>query len=602
MAVAGDVPNKFDVVINSEGYRFADTEARRAVYALSPTFVPRTNVDGDYGDNKQDFWLTFTQRDWSLGEQQKFYRQSENQSRRYWRGTNVDVQTAGQVTLRKAVATATFAAAVRACHAWQPSGNDAINAAGVTNLYEISAIGAITDKGAHGLGATPSKYGIVTDAVDTYISTTTAGTVGVRKWNGTAFSTFSANGADILEYLNNTLYGLRVDANGDLVRWDSAGTLTSLFPWRQVDAGAIGAQVMQAYGGKLLIALFSGNGYGIWVYDGTAPAKVAEFPSAFSLHSMEVVMGVAFCGGCHVTKTAAGTGYHQRPCIYFYVNGTLGLLWQSDTIITAAGPQVNAPALAPSDAGLVFNDDTTGRLMFYDMSQGGIHAVGSYTVGSGGPALLAASSTSLLMTRNETTAYLYPDPSTVATSGTITTSLTDFDSSLEKHFKAIKVDYDEGSDGDGGSIDIAYRLNDLDGSYTTLQSGATAGTEYVIGTNGRAISVQITLNKGTSTSGPVLKRIYVRAAPVQQAFKRREYVLDLSGRNGVSPLLLRDGTPHPKDGLTMATNLNTAATMTTPITVTDRFSTYTGIVDPEGYQLTEVRPEEFLAVVRVREV
>jgi len=55
-------------------------------------------------------------------------------------------------------------------------------------------------------------------------------------------------------------------------------------------------------------------------------------------------------------------------------------------------------------------------------------------------------------------------------------------------------------------------VGDVDGSYTTLQTGAVSGTEYTL--TGRNISVKITLNKGTSTNGPVLKRHYIRAAPV----------------------------------------------------------------------------------------
>jgi integrase len=55
-------------------------------------------------------------------------------------------------------------------------------------------------------------------------------------------------------------------------------------------------------------------------------------------------------------------------------------------------------------------------------------------------------------------------------------------------------------------------VGDVDGSYTTLQTGAVSGTEYTL--TGRNISVKITVNKGTSTNGPVLKRHYIRAAPV----------------------------------------------------------------------------------------
>ena len=45
-------------------------------YAYSPTFVERANVQGDYGDNQQDFFMTFSQKDWSLGEQQRYFRRA----------------------------------------------------------------------------------------------------------------------------------------------------------------------------------------------------------------------------------------------------------------------------------------------------------------------------------------------------------------------------------------------------------------------------------------------------------------------------------------------------------------------------------------------
>ena len=102
--------------------------------------------------------------------------------------------------------------------------------------------------------------------------------------------------------------------------------------------------------------------------------------------------------------------------------------------------------------------------------------------------------------------------------------------------------------------------------------------------------------------GPTLRRVYVRASPLLQTFKRREYVLDLSGRDGEQSLQLRDGTHHPKDGQAMAVDLNTAAVATSPFSITDRFGTFTGIMEPDGFQLVEVRPEEYVATVRVREV
>jgi hypothetical protein len=158
--------------------------------------------------------------------------------------------------------------------------------------------------------------------------------------------------------------------------------------------------------------------------------------------------------------------------------------------------------------------------------------------------------------------------------------------------KAVKVDFDLATDGNGGSVDVAYRLNDPDGSYTNVQTGAVAGTEYTIGQSCRSISIKVTLNKGTSTLGPVLKRIYVRAAPVLQQFRIQQYSVECIGspEDGTARVL-RDGvSKHPKSGRLQADDLRTAATQTTPFTITDRFGSYTGLMIPETLKLNEVHP------------
>jgi hypothetical protein len=97
--------------------------------------------------------------------------------------------------------------------------------------------------------------------------------------------------------------------------------------------------------------------------------------------------------------------------------------------------------------------------------------------------------------------------------------------------------------------------------------------------------------------------VYVRAVPLPANFKRASYILNLTGRNGEQHAQCRDGSLHPKDGLELATSLRTALTSTTPVSITDRFGTFTGILEGgDGFELMEVRPEEFIARVRVREV
>src|SRR5439155_8404445 len=102
-----DVGKAIDVLIDGQGYLFADPQDVKAEFGISPPFVSRTNTQGDYGDNQQDFWMTATQRDWSEGEQQRYFRQSDGDSqRRYWVGSGVDVSSIpGQVSMRPGVNT-----------------------------------------------------------------------------------------------------------------------------------------------------------------------------------------------------------------------------------------------------------------------------------------------------------------------------------------------------------------------------------------------------------------------------------------------------------------------------------------------------------------
>jgi len=157
----------------------ADT---RAVYGYTPTFVDRQNVGAEYGDNTQDFFLTASQNDWSLGEERRYADLTDDDlKRRYWTGTSVDPTTViGQVSLRNTMASLSFGEAVTACTTL-PSGNSF--AAGATKLYEIDSAGTVTDRGAHGLGAAPSTYGMSNDGANVVMAVN--GQV-PRKWNGAA--------------------------------------------------------------------------------------------------------------------------------------------------------------------------------------------------------------------------------------------------------------------------------------------------------------------------------------------------------------------------------------------------------------------------------
>jgi hypothetical protein len=194
----------------------------------------------------------------------------------------------------------------------------------------------------------------------------------------------------------------------------------------------------------------------------------------------------------------------------------------------------------------------------------------------------------------------------------VDSSLFDFDSSLSKFVRGVKVDFDPAPDGDGGAVDVYYRLNKANSIPVLLATNITAGTEYMIDQQCHSVGIRCVLKKGTSTLGPTLKRVSVRAAPELQQFRRREFVLDLTNSTD-TPRKLRDGTYHPKSGREQANDLVTASQLQTPFSITDRFGTFTGFIDlndPQGFGLFEIHPSTdepaksgaFIAQVMVREV
>lgn len=591
MAVAADVPGRFDVVVNGEGYVFLDSlessipfRTHRAIYDFSPPFIERSNISGAYGDNQQDFFLTLSQNDWSLGEAQRWFRSTDaDRARRYWTGTNVDpVTVPGQVTLRPTVGSLTFGGAVRACC----DGAGVVYAASATHLYEVDASGSISDLGAHGLGAAPSMWGITSDSKNVYLTTTASGTVGVIKWDGTSFTTFSASAADSLSFLDNTLFGFR-ESMGDLVQWDTSGSLSSLFTWKDGAGSALTgsgyATRLRPYGGKVAILRTVGvrNRTELWEYSGDGVDQLAELPANFNGKDMEIVSGIILAAGF------SDRNIDVQPAIYYYVNGNDGLLWRSNV---SGYTTKTWPAMTAYGEGIAFTDDSTGKLMQYNIALGGVHAMGTYTVTNATP-LMASSGAVLLHTRNATAAYYFPT-TTVSSSGTVITSLIDFENSLQKLFRGIKADFDAPT---GSSVDIAYQVDSVDGSWTTLKTGATSGTEYTLtSVTGHALAIRVTLNKGTSANGPTLKRVYARGAPLLPQYRSGEYILDCTGARE-NPRELRDGSPSPKSGLEMVRDLLTAAQATSPIEITDRLGTYTGFIDlsnSEGWDVYEEHPND----------
>jgi hypothetical protein len=386
----------------------------------------------------------------------------------------------------------------------------------------------------------------------------------------------------------------------------TAGRGTQKFQWKDASGTArVGANGnIKSHGGHLLILWSDGpSGAELWEYDGTNTNLVGTFPHNFYASSFEVAQGLVYVSGSFVRISNGSTGsFVCRPAIYWFDNdlATQGKLWESQSELAAVSSLATAghPAIAGYGNGIVFTDEARGVLLYYDLADAALQTIGSYTVAGDTP-LMASTQRMIVHTRNQAAAYLYPDTTTVATSGSVSSSLQDFNLSLDKFFKSVKIDAEIPS---GASIDLAYQLESVDGAYTSISTGVSSGVEYDIGQSGRSLSIKVTLNKGSSSAGPTLKRVSLRAAPVQSSFKLREYYLDLTGRDGHSHVQLRNGVASVKDGYEMAADLIATSEKTTPFDVTDEFGTYSGVIDFDNFVISEVNSNEFIAKVKVREV
>jgi hypothetical protein len=622
MAVATtDVPGKYDLVLNVagtlNGYIFDRTREStlygsraRAEYTSSPTFVERQNISNAYGDNAQDFFLTARQRDWSLGEQQKYFRSGNDG--RYWMGQNVDISTPGQVKLSQTAGAITFAQVVRGSA--REAASHSVDVAGTTKLYEVAVDGNIADLGLHGLGTQPEKWAVCNDGNSVFLSSESGGSVGVRRYSAAAFTTFSATGATSLCFVNNTLYGFS-QVSSALYRYDSAGVATTLFSWKAANGGVatVNYPRLHSFGGRILIPLlYAQESSELWIYDGNATSRLEVFPENFVISDCEVLYGVAYIAGSFM-RAATTTTYNFRPAVMFFDGSQIGRLWEANDYNTVASSNIAGgphPALGVNNGKLVFTDETTGNFMAYDPARGGVSSFATFTPNTGDSGTIGSTGLIFTHVRNQTGGYFFPS-GVYPSSGYVISSLFDFDSSLNKTFRGVTVEFDAASDGNGGTVDVSYQLNSVAGSWTSLATGVTSGTETVFPANisGHSVAVKVTLNKGTSTSGPTLKRLNIRAVPTQQSYELRAYNLDLTS-TPTAVTALNDGTPHPSSGFTQAVALRTAIKSTTPITVTDKFGTFTGVCEPAQCAVLEIHsegtspatPGQFVATLTVREV
>jgi hypothetical protein len=617
LATAADVPGVYDVVLNGQGFVFLDTiqpslpfRSHKATYKVSQTFIERSNVTGAFGDNQQDWWMTASQNDWSLGEEQRFFRIGDQTSRsRYWRGMNVDLSQPGQVTIGNPALTLTFPSQVSSLVYGPAITSSVFFAAGSKDLFSVDETGTtITALGSHGCSAAPTTMAF--DGSYVYMSSRSA-TSGVRRFSlnpSGAFETFSTSPASSLAFLNNTLYGAIATPTNSFARYDTAGAITIIQQWKTAKGEVFAGDkncVLLPFGGRMLImrTAETPTANELWVYDGNAVSQLAIFEPNFVFKDWCVAEGVVFIAGQTVKRDKS------RYELRYYANGSFGVAYASQL---ATGVASLGYSVTPFATGVVFTEPVNGAVMYFDLAAGSASSVAPFTPLSAGTQRMATGA-QVVVTHGGSYTGSTVFASGVASAASLQTSLFDFETSLDKLVRSVRVDFTAGTDGDGGAVDLYYTTNDVAGSLASIASSISVNTDYPVNIACRSISILAVLRKGTSTLGPTLKRIYVRAAPVLQQFKQREYVLDCSGDGSSVTRELRDGTPMPLTGGSQAASLNTLAQKTTPFSITDRFGTYTGLIDlndPEGFEVYEVHSSvdsvgqsgSFVVRVKCREV
>lgn len=685
--VAGDPLNlaevaapgqRYDIVIDGVGYMLwaqDDDSLPSRIYQIVPEtltysqqFIERTNVSGDFGDNQQDFFMTYTMRDWSGGEGQKFFRQQTDKDRTYWDGATVrPTEEPGQVVVGPKEESLNSPTGL--------SSDRALNLCFVKNTTDTAtsdAIVAVTLPAA--TSTTVSTY-YSTDGGSNWTSMcgtskpTTCGDVAdiiagddrniymlVKNFNSghskifscvTAASSWTAHTALSLsfhgiEWYNNALYGIAGNATLytiDVSGGGSDGTATSI-----KDLG--GGQIvdMLAAGGVLYLLYCSSQGdYRLMQYDGTDVVEIARLSKGWKMpkpcegsessgsgtlprriRCMAYQDGIIYISGSIPSNDALisqGNTYTYRGALWFFDGGDSGLLWQSNSMLQAQ--QRAGGAVTVIDGGIVvFADHVAERLMAYDPRTGGVFSLSTITSvlsGSSIPPLWRLEydpGNHVLLGVWEKDFDRTSDPyytsitdlkinrwklrSNAAASGSISTSLFDFDSSLPKYFSGVTINgilQPYSGDSSAGTFDIYYQLDGIDGSYTLLKSGATPGTEYRIDQKGYALSIKVVLNNN-SVYGPALTRVAVRAAPIQQIFRQRAYVLAL-----LDDVPRLDGSEETLTPTQQRKALETSLTKQTPINVSDESMTNVAMVfDANNTEIRMIRKNEYIAFVSLREV
>jgi hypothetical protein len=431
----------YDVLIGGVGfmvYRDHDDNKPTEVYdtepidyTYSPVFIERTNVSGDLGDNTQDFYMQFTQRDWSGGIGQKYFRQSDPQQSQYWDGKGVvGSSVPGQVSLGWFASSQNVQGSYGTPNVFNyvlyhrdvsyaggglPSGKLVkFEGNGSTTIrYDWSSDGGVTwNSQAISSGYTPADMtdAVVGDDGKIYIlEGNTAGTTSIihRISGPNTGATLAFDNTTKITSGGTPACNCITYWNGNIYVGDSAGRIL------QVAFGTSGAQtIIKDLGGGRILQLLStpagiyayyvhnDGSYRCYLYNGQNTSEVVRLPRGWrshwtserqvtnfntfsnfcsSIHAMAHQDGVLYVTGMIPARDYKQSGHGQCPmrsALWFYTAGNSGMVWTSENMTrhhleTSAG----GGCAALQSGGIAFLDMTDLRVMHYDPATGSVSTV-----------------------------------------------------------------------------------------------------------------------------------------------------------------------------------------------------------------------------------
>ncbi len=397
----------------------------------SPVFIDRSNVQGDLGDNVQDFFMTFVQRDWSGGMGQKYFRQQADRERSFWDCKNVDCTTTpgsvrvGADTIKAALSTGSSPNGLY-CNMvyFKNSGGGTVGP--VEGMVKVEGAAATTVVAYYSVDATnwtlqtTSGAPLMVDCVDMMTGD-----------DGFIYCLEGTNGT------TSTIHRLAAPATGATLAWDNTtkvtgGYCTLITFWggniyvadrnaklKQVAFGTSAVQsIIHDFGaGKIVDMLPTPAGiyilyvtnmgdYRLFRYDGASTTELARMPMGWhlqiphetfftaegavaaqnSVHCMTSVDGVLYVTGLipardYVQSNRNSTNYRQA--LWFYASGNSGIIWASE-VLNNSHYRASGGAICQVRGGaVVWLDGTDDRIMQYDPATGGVSCIGQFISSSG---------------------------------------------------------------------------------------------------------------------------------------------------------------------------------------------------------------------------